>query len=149
MKVKIGVCREIRFCSICSALLWRTLLREVTAPSSKNILNACIHFTGECNPGLTKHALVSIFTYLFHYIRYYKVAAIFEPHFNGVTDGHETGTSLAKEAIRKNYTKVQQGLGNPLDVVDYLYSDIDPPLLTETMREDIKVEYMLTLTCYQ
>ena len=66
---------------------------------------------------------------------------------NGSTDGTVTGTSLAKEAIRKNYTKVQQGLGNPLDVVDYLYSDIDPPLLTESMREDIKVEYIQTFIC--
>ena len=71
---------------------------------------------------------------------------MFNMYSYGPTDGNETKTSLAKEAIRKNYTKVQQGLGNPLDVVDYLYSEIDPPLLTESMREEIKVQYMLTFT---
>ena len=46
---------------------------------------------------------------------------------------------IAKEAIRKNYTAVLEGLANPDDVAEYLHGEVDPPLLTENMLEEVKV----------
>ena len=43
------------------------------------------------------------------------------------------------DGILRKAREVVHGLANPLDVVDYLYGDTDPPVLTETMREEIKV----------
>ncbi|KAK3088241.1 hypothetical protein FSP39_016524 [Pinctada imbricata] len=51
---------------------------------------------------------------------------------------------IAKLSLQKNYTKLTGELANPEDVADYLYSDVNPPLLTEGMLEEIKVQKTVT-----
>ncbi|KAK3087796.1 hypothetical protein FSP39_010653 [Pinctada imbricata] len=47
---------------------------------------------------------------------------------------------IAKNSLQRNYTRFIKELANPEDVADYLYSDVDPPLLTEGMLDEVKVQ---------
>ncbi|XP_056005199.1 caspase-2-like isoform X2 [Ostrea edulis] len=45
-----------------------------------------------------------------------------------------------KDAIRRNYSFFKNNIADPLDVVEYLYGETDPPILNENLKDQIKVE---------
>lgn len=45
-----------------------------------------------------------------------------------------------KDAIRRNYSYFKNNIADPLEVVEYLYGEITPPVLTENQKEQVKAE---------
>lgn len=45
-----------------------------------------------------------------------------------------------KDAIRRNYSFFKNNIADPLDVVEYLYGETDPPILNENLKDQIKVD---------
>jgi hypothetical protein len=45
-----------------------------------------------------------------------------------------------ENAIRRNYRYFTNNIADPLDVVEYLYGETDPPLLTHNQKDEIQVE---------
>ncbi|XP_061163376.1 caspase-3-like [Saccostrea echinata] len=45
-----------------------------------------------------------------------------------------------KNAIRRNYSYFKNNIADPLDVVEYLYGEITPPVLTDNQKEQVKAE---------
>lgn len=44
-----------------------------------------------------------------------------------------------KASIRRNYSYFKNNIADPLDVVEYLFAETTPPIITDNQKEQIKV----------